>query len=305
MGNLFKKLFKLVGMTFFALGSAVAYADYQWNLPEPVTPMAKDTLHVHNMFMSLCIAIFLIVLAIMIWSIVYHRKDKGYKPSTNSGPTTGMQVVWTIVPFLILLYIDFILMGVPAWHAVAMMEDTKTDAQMVVKITASQWKWQYDYPEEGISFVSTLSTPASQIDNSVPKGQHYLLEVDHPLVVPINKKIRFLMTSSDVVHEWWVPAFGAKRNAIPGFIREIWATIEKPGTYRGQCTELCGKGHGFMPVVVEAVTEEKYQEWLAAKKQEMQSRVLSEGGETQKGTENQPSQANTQSTGGMSVAAAI
>ena len=267
--------------------------------------MAKDTFHVHNMFMTICIVIFLVVLAIMIWSIIYHRKDKGMKASTFSGPTTGMQVVWTIVPFLILLYIDFILIGVPAWHAVAMMEDTKTDAQMVVKITASQWKWQYDYPEEGIQFVSTMSTPASQIDNSIAKGEHYLLEVDNPLVLPINKKIRFLMTSSDVIHEWWVPAFGAKRNAVPGFIREIWATIEKPGIYRGQCTELCGKGHGFMPVVVEAVSEEKYQEWVAAKKLEMQSRVLSGSADTQKATENQPSQAKTQATGVVSVAAAI
>ncbi len=305
MRNLFNRLLKLLGISLFAISSTVAYADYKWNLQEPVTPMAKDTLHVHNMFMLICIAIFLVVLAIMIWSIIYHRKDKGYKASTVSGPTSGMQIVWTIVPFLILLYIDFILMGIPAWHAVAMMEDTKTDAQMVVKITASQWKWQYDYPEEGIQFVSTLSTPASQIDNSIAKGEHYLLEVDNPLVLPINKKVRFLMTSSDVVHEWWVPAFGAKRNAIPGFIREIWATIEKPGTYRGQCTELCGKGHGFMPVVVEAVSEEKYQEWVAAKKQEMQSRVLSGSADTQKGVENQPSQAKTQAAGVISVAAAI
>lgn len=266
VGKLFKKLLVLLGGVPFVVGSTFVYADYQWNMQEPVTPMATDTLHVHNMFMLLCIAIFLVVLAIMIYSLIAHRKDKGFKAATFSGPSTGMQVVWTIVPFLILLYIDFILMGIPAWHAVAMMEDTKTDAQMVVKITASQWRWQYDYPEEGISFVSSLATPASQIDNSVAKGKHYLLEVDHPMVLPINKKIRFLMTSSDVVHEWWVPAFGVKRNAIPGFIRETWAIIEKPGIYRGQCTELCGKGHGFMPVVVEAVTEEKYKEWVASQK---------------------------------------
>lgn len=266
MGKLFRKLLVLLGGVTFIVGSTLAYADYKWNMQEPVTPMATDTVHVHNLFMLICIGIFLLVLGIMIYSIIAHRKDKGFKAATFAGPSTGMQVVWTIIPFLILLYIDFILMGIPAWHAVAMMEDTKTDAQMVIKITASQWRWQYDYPEEGIMFVSSLATPASQIDNSVAKGQHYLLEVDNPLVVPINKKIRFLMTSSDVVHEWWVPAFGVKRNAIPGFIRETWATIEKPGTYRGQCTELCGKGHGFMPIVVEAVSEEKYKEWVASKK---------------------------------------
>ena len=305
MGNLIKKSLKLLGSIFFVVGSVSAYAEYQWNLPEPVTPMAIDTMRVHNLFSAICLAIFLVVLAIMIYSLITHRKDKGFKPSTNTGPSTKMQVVWTTVPFLILLYIDFIVIGVPAWHAIAMMEDTKTDAQMIIKITASQWKWQYDYPEEGIQLVSTLSTPASQIDNSVAKGEHYLLEVDNPLVVPINKKIRFLMTSSDVIHEWWVPAFGVKRNAIPGFIREVWATIEKPGTYRGQCTELCGKGHGYMPVVVEAVSEEKYKEWVALKKQQMQPKEVMGSADAEKGVVNQPSQAKVRANGAMSVAAAI
>jgi cytochrome c oxidase subunit 2 len=146
-----------------------------------------------------------------------------------------------------------------------------------------------------------MSTPASQIDNSMPKGEHYLLEVDHPMVLPINKKIRFLMTSSDVIHEWWVPAFGAKRNAIPGFIREIWATIEKPGTYRGQCSELCGKGHGFMPIVVEAVSEEKYQEWVASMKMQTQPEVAT--GSPAKGDVMQPLQAKARAAGAMKMAA--
>ena len=301
VGKLLKVFLKL-GVVFLVVGTTVAYADYAWNFQEPVTPMALDTLHVHNKFMLICMAIFLGVLAIMIYSLINHRQDKGAKPSQATGPTTSVQVFWTLVPFLILLYIDFILMGIPAWHAIVMMEDTKTDAQMVVKITASQWRWQYDYPEEGIQFVSSLSTPASQIDNSVAKGEHYLLEVDHPLVVPINKKIRFLMTSSDVIHEWWVPAFGVKRNAIPGFIREIWATIEKPGTYRGQCTELCGKGHGYMPIVVEAVTQEKYDEWVASQKQQMQPAVVTSSVDEERVV--QPAQAKIQATGLVSVVAA-
>ena len=302
MGKLFKKLLVLLGSVSFIVGSTVAYADYQWNFPEPVTPIARDTLHVHNLFSGICIVIFLVVLAIMIYSIINHRKGKIANPSTATGPSTKVQVFWTLVPFMILLYIDFILIGIPAWHAIVMMEDTKTDAQMVIKVTGSQWKWQYDYPEEGISFVSTLTTPASQIDNSEAKGEHYLLEVDNPLVLPINKKIRFLMTSSDVIHEWWVPAFASKRNAIPGFIREIWVTIEKPGIYRGQCTELCGKGHGYMPVVVEAVTEEKYQEWVASKKPQVQPGAevsnASEAGEALN------SQAKVRVAGVMPVAAA-
>ena len=299
VGNLCKKLLKLLGVVFFSIGSTVAYAEYKFNFPEPVTPIARDTMHVHNLFSIICIVIFLVVLAIMIYSLITHRKDKGFKPSTATGPGTKVQVFWTLVPFMILLYIDFVVIGVPAWHAIAMMEDTKTDAQMVIKVTGSQWKWQYDYPEEGISFVSSMTTPASQIDNTVAKGEHYLLEVDNPLVLPINKKIRMLMTSSDVIHEWWVPAFASKRNAIPGFIREIWVTIEKPGTYRGQCTELCGKGHGFMPVVVEAVTQEKYDEWVASKKPQVQTSVeVSEAGDALN------SQAKVQVAGAMSVVGA-
>ena len=300
VGTLYKRLVKLLGSAFFLVGSTVANAEYTWNLPEPVTPMAKDTLHVHNIFMLVIILLFVVVLGIMIYSLIVHRKDKGFKASTFTMPSTKVQIFWTSIPFLILLYIDFVLMGIPAWHAVAMMEDTKTDAEMVVKITGSQWKWEYEYMDEGIRFVSSLTTPASQIDNSVAKGQHYLLEVDNPLVLPTGKKIRFLLTSADVIHEWWVPAFGVKRNSIPGFIRETWATIDKEGTYRGQCTELCGKGHGFMPVVVEAVSQEKYREWVASQKAKMQPAAVVGGA----AKEQMPSQAGTAKIGGEAIAAA-
>lgn len=256
----------------FAVWSLAAHAEYAWNFPKPVTPMAADTLHVHNKFMLIIMAIFLIVLCIMIYSIFMHRKSKGYKAANFTAPSTRSQVIWTLVPFAILLYIDFILMGIPAYHSVVMMEDTKNDAEMVIKVTGMQWRWQYEYMDgdaKGIKFVSNLTTPEDQIQNKADKGEHYLLEVDNHLVLPVDRKVRILLTSNDVIHTWWVPAFGSARDAIPGFLRETWAKIEEPGTYRGQCKELCGQGHGFMPVVVEAVPEEKYKEWVAAKKQEM------------------------------------
>jgi cytochrome c oxidase subunit 2 len=174
-----------------------------------------------------------------------------------------------MVPFAILLYIDFILMGIPAFHSILLMEDTKTNADMVVKVTGLQWRWQYEYMDgeaKGIKFVSNLSTPQDQIDNKTPKGKDYLLEVDNRLVLPAGKKVRILLTSTDVIHNWWVPAFGSARDAIPGYLRETWVKIEKPGTYRGQCKELCGKGHGFMPVVVDAVTEAEFKTWAQDQK---------------------------------------
>ena len=254
---------------FLTLTSLGALADFSWNFPTPVTPMALDTLHVHNKFMVIIMIIFVVVLSIMIYSIFTHRKSKGYKASKATGPSTKSQIIWTMVPFGILLYIDFILMGIPAFHSIVLMEDTKTNAEMVVKVTGYQWRWQYEYMDgdaKGIKFVSNLSTPQDQIDNKAPKGKDYLLEVDNRLVLPVDKKVRILLTSSDVIHNWWVPAFGSARDAIPGFLRETWVKIEKPGTYRGQCKELCGKGHGFMPVVVDAVSEKEFKAWAQDQK---------------------------------------
>jgi cytochrome c oxidase subunit II len=256
----------------FALWSLAAHADYSWNFPKPVTPMAADTLHVHNKFMVIIMVIFVVVLGIMIYSIINHRKSKGAKAANFTGPSTRSQVIWTLVPFAILLYIDFILMGIPAYHSVILMEDTKNGADMVLKVTGMQWRWQYEYMDgdaKGIKFVSNLTTPENQIKNEAAKGEHYLLEVDNEVVLPVNKKVRILLTSNDVIHTWWVPQFGSARDAIPGFLRETWVKIEEPGTYRGQCKELCGKGHGFMPVVVKAVPEEEYKTWIAAKKTEL------------------------------------
>lgn len=255
-----------------ALASFAAYADYTSNFPEPVTPMALDTLHVHNKFMMITAVIFFVVLAIMIYSIINHRKSKDFKPVTDKAPSTAMEIFWTLIPFVILLLIDFVIMGIPAYHSVVMMEDTRDQSTMVIKITGSQWRWQYEYLDgdaKGIKFVSNLATSDAQMHNKEEKGEHYLLEVDNPLVLPVGEKVRILMTSSDVLHNWWVPQFGSSRVAVPGFIRETWVQVEKPGVYRGQCKELCGKGHGYMPVVVTALPKQEFAAW-AGKKQEEQ-----------------------------------
>ncbi|EKE16769.1 MAG: hypothetical protein ACD_10C00809G0001, partial [uncultured bacterium] len=255
-----------------SLGSALlpsaANAAYNFNFPEPVTPIARETLHIHNEFMLIITILFVTVFAIMIYSMIRHRKSIGHEPATFSGPTGKLQWFWALVPFAILLFIDFVLMGIPAVQAIISMEDTKTRADMVLKVTGMQWKWQYEYPEAGVKFISTLTTPRDQISNNEAKGEHYLLEVDNPVYLPVGKKVRILLTSTDVIHTWWVPQFGVKRDAIPGFLRETWVLIEKPGIYRGQCAELCGKDHGFMPVVVHAVPEPEYLTWLETQKAE-------------------------------------
>jgi len=252
----------------FALLPCIASAEYKFNFPEPVTPIARETLHIHNEFMLIITILFVVVFAIMIYSMIRHRKSVGHQPAKFTGPTGKLQWFWALVPFAILLFIDFILMGIPAVQAIITMEDTKTRADMVLKVTGMQWKWQYEYPEAGVKFISTLSTPRDQISNAESKGENYLLEVDNPVVLPVGKKVRVLLTSTDVIHTWWVPQFGVKRDAVPGFLRETWVLIEKPGIYRGQCAELCGKDHGFMPVVVHAVPEPEYVAWLEAKKAE-------------------------------------
>lgn len=267
------QVFKKIGLGLAAmLMSLSAFADYSWNFPEPVTPMALDTLHVHNKFMLITMVIFVAVLAIMIYSIFAHRKNKGYKAVADKAPSTAVEIFWVLVPFVILLLIDFVIMGIPAYHSVVMMEDTRDKATMVIKVTGSQWRWQYEYLDgeaQGIKFVSNLTTTEDQQKNAAEKSENYLLEVDNHLVLPVGEKVRILMTASDVLHNWWVPQFGSSRVAVPGFIRETWVQVDKAGTYRGQCKELCGKGHGYMPVVVDAVPMEEYKVWVAAKKAEI------------------------------------
>ncbi|HYN55068.1 MAG TPA: cytochrome c oxidase subunit II [Methylotenera sp.] len=268
-----KQGMKSVGLGLLLSLTAIrASADYSWNFPEPVTPMALDTLNVHNKFMLITAIIFFVVLAIMIYSIFAHRKSKQYKPVTDKAPSTAVEIFWTLIPFVILLLIDFVIMGIPAYHSVVMMEDTRDKATMVIKVTGSQWRWQYEYLDgdaQGIKLVSNLTTTEDEMKNKAEKKEHYLLEVDNHLVLPVGEKVRILMTATDVLHNWWVPQFGSSRLAVPGFIRETWVQVDKAGTYRGQCKELCGKGHGYMPVVVDAVPMDQYKVWVAAKKEEI------------------------------------
>jgi cytochrome c oxidase subunit II len=211
--------------------------------------------------MYVCIAIFILVFTIMFYSIYKHRKSVGHK-AVQFHEHHLLEVVWTVIPALIL-----VAMAVPATKTIFAMKDTSA-ADMTVKVTGYQWKWEYDYMDKGVRYVSNLSTTQDQIDNKAEKGENYLLEVDNPMVVPTGKKVRVLLTATDVIHAWWVPSFGVKQDAIPGFIKEVWFKVDEPGTYRGQCAELCGKAHGYMPIVVEAVSEQDYAKWIVAKKEE-------------------------------------
>ncbi len=237
-------------------GTSSAFAEYTLNMTPGVTPISRDIYDLHMTIFWICVAIGIVVFSVMFYSLIKHRKSLGVTPAKFHG-NTRVEIFWAIVPLLIL-----IVMAVPATMVLIRMEDS-SEADVNIKVTGYQWKWQYEYLDEGISFFSNLATPMDQIKNKVPKDKWYLLEVDNPVVVPVHKKIRFLVTANDVVHSWWVPALGIKRDAIPGFIHEAWARIEKPGIYRGQCAELCGMNHGFMPIVVDARSEADYEKWVA------------------------------------------
>ncbi|MDR5853463.1 cytochrome c oxidase subunit II [Caballeronia sp. LZ062] len=237
------------------------------NFQQPVTKIAEELYGLHIFMLIICTVIFLGVFGVMFYSVVKHRKSKGFKPAHFHESTT-VEIIWTIAPFIIV-----ILMALPATKAVVAMKDT-TNADLTVKVTGYQWKWGYDYvkgPGEGISFLSTLSTPRSQVNGQTPISDTYLQEVDNPLVVPVDKKIRIITTANDVVHSWYVPAFGVKQDAIPGFVRDTWFKAEKVGTYRGFCTELCGKEHAYMPVVVEVLSTDDYAKWVDTQKKKMAS----------------------------------
>jgi cytochrome c oxidase subunit 2 len=247
-----------IGLTIGVLSSPV-FAEYALNMQTPVSEIARKVYDLHMTIFYICLAIALVVFSAMIYSIINHRKSKGVKAAQFHESTT-VEIIWTIIPFVIL-----IVMAVPATKTLIAMEETVDKGDVTIKITASQFKWHYDYLNEGVSFISALSTPEAQIKGQEPKGEHYLLEVDNPIVVPTNTKIRFLLTAADVIHAWWVPAISVKKDAIPGFINQMWTVIDVPGTYRGQCAELCGAKHGFMPIVLEAMEPEKYQAWVKEK----------------------------------------
>jgi len=237
----------------------------QLNLDTGVTEIARSVAELHWMMLIICLVIFLGVFGVMFYSIVAHRKSKGAKPATFH-ESVGVEVAWTVIPFLIVIG-----MALPATRTVVAMKDT-SGSDMTVKVTGYQWKWGYEYvdgPAEGVKFLSNLSTPLAQIENREPKGEFYLMEVDNPLVVPVGKKIRVMVTAADVIHSWMVPDFGVKQDAIPGFLRDTWFRAEKVGEYRGQCAELCGKDHAFMPIVVKVVSEEEFAAWAEAEQKKL------------------------------------
>ncbi|ODS15766.1 cytochrome c oxidase subunit II [Pseudoalteromonas tetraodonis] len=238
-------------------------ANSQYNMRKGVTDISNNVYQLHMTIFLICCVIGVIVFAIMFWALIHHRKSKGAVPA-QFHESTKVEILWTAIPFVIL-----IVMAIPATKTLIAMEDA-SKADLTIKITGSQWKWHYEYMGEDVEFYSMLATPQNEITNLADKNPNYLLEVDKPLVLPINQKVRFLMTSDDVIHSWWVPDFAVKKDANPGFINETWTNINEVGTYRGQCAELCGKDHGFMPVVVEAKTEEDFKTWLAEAKQAKQ-----------------------------------
>jgi cytochrome c oxidase subunit 2 len=248
-----------------AVFAGLANAAWELNLQMPVTALARRVYDLHTLLTWVIFIIFVGVFAVVTWSIIFHRKSRGHKAADFHDNTT-VEIVWTIVPTLVLIAIAF-----PATSALVEMRDS-SQPDLTIKATGYQWKWGYEYvtgDAAGVKFMSVMSTPREQIDNKAPKGEHYLLEVDHPLVVPVGKKVRVLLTATDVIHNWSVPAFAVKTDAVPGFLRDTWFRAEKEGTYRGQCSELCGQDHGFMPVVVEVVSAEEYATWVAQQKAAM------------------------------------
>lgn len=258
MHTIIRKCCSLMGWLLLLCGASSAFAS-KYNMPVGVTPISKEIYTLHMTIFWIVVVIGILVFGVLIYSLVNHRKSQGHV-AAKFHSSLKVELIWTIIPFLIL-----VAMAIPATRVLMIMEDD-SDADLNIKITGYQWKWKYDYLDENISFFSNLATTQDQIEGKAPKGENYLLEVDKPIVVPTHKKIRLLVTANDVVHSWWVPELGVKRDAIPGFIHEAWAKIDKPGTYRGQCAELCGVGHGFMPIVVVAMDEPDYKKWVSEQK---------------------------------------
>jgi cytochrome c oxidase subunit 2 len=261
-----RKLSRAAAPLAALLASATALADYHVDILPPVTPVSRQIYDLHWGILWVCVGIFVIVFGAMFWSIFKHRRSAGAKAAQFHENTT-IEIIWTIIPFIILVG-----MAYPATQTVLNMKDS-SNADMSIKVTAYQWKWEYEYQQDGVRFFSNLSTPHDQIENwhgeGKPKNQNYLLEVDRPLVVPTGKKVRLLITSNDVIHGWYVPQLGINQYGIPGFIKDAWFEIDSPGTYRGQCSQICGKEHAYMPIVVEAKAPAEYAAWAKAEKAKM------------------------------------
>ena len=252
----------VVGLSL--LGTAPAMAEWTLNLRPGATELSREIYGLHMLILWVCVVIAVAVFSVMIYSIATFRKSKGAVPATFDH-STGAEVTWTLIPVVIL-----VAMAIPAARTLVKIEDA-SGSELTVKVTGYQWKWQYDYVDHGVAFFSTLSSghnEARQVRSGVDVHQvdNYLLDVDNPLVVPVDKKVRVLVTAADVIHNWWVPDFGLKKDAIPGYINEIWFRADQVGTYRGQCAELCGRDHAFMPVVVRVVEQAEFDTWLAGQK---------------------------------------
>jgi len=255
----------LLGLLSSALMLISAHASAAWtlNMPVGVTDISRETYDLHMLITIICAFIAVVVYGVLIWSLVKYRKSKGAK-SASFHENTTIEIVWTVIPIVILIS-----MAIPSTGVLRQIYDA-SESELDVMITGYQWRWQYSYLDdegEEVSYFSNLSTPNDQIAGLDEKNENYLLEVDEPLVIPVNTKVRFLLTSADVIHSWWVPQFAVKKDAIPGFVNESWVIAEETGTFRGQCTELCGQAHGFMPVVVEVVEQAEFDAWYAERQQ--------------------------------------
>jgi cytochrome c oxidase subunit 2 len=241
-------------ITGVILAPAVAGAEMAVNMPAPATDIAREIYDLHTLVLWICIGIFFVVFLPMFYALWRHRKAAGHA-AAGFRDNTRLEVVWTIVPVLILVG-----MAWPATKLILAMKNVG-NSDLTIKVTGHQWQWEYEYLDDGVRLFSALATPRTEIDSGHPQSAHYLLEVDRPLTVPTGRKVRLVLTSTDVIHSWWVPALGVKQDAIPGFIKEAWFQVDAPGTFRGQCAELCGVGHAFMPIVVEAMPPEQFAAW--------------------------------------------
>ena len=258
-----KRILFKVGTMLSALMTASVFAEtkdnieqYQLNMTKGVTDISAGVYDMHMLMFLICVVIGAGVFIAMFISMYFHRKSRGVKPA-NFHENVKVEIAWTVIPFIIL-----VVMAVPAMNLLIDMEDA-SEPDVSILVTGSQWKWHYKYMDNDVEYYSKLATQADQISGKIPKGENYLLEVDRPLVIPTGQKVRFLITSDDVIHSWWVPDFGFKQDANPGFINDAWTNVNEPGVYRGQCAELCGKDHGFMPIVVIAKEPAEYDKWIS------------------------------------------
>lgn len=261
MANLNRLLLVLI------LTSGQAWANFTINMPVGVTEISRKIYHLHMLIFWICVVIGILVFGVMFYAIIFHRRSRGYK-AAKFHEHLGLEIIWAVIPLIIL-----IIMAVPATKTILEMDDIK-GSDLTIKITGYMWRWHYEYVGTNVAFMSDLATPYEQIINRAEKSEHYLREVNNPLVLPINRNVRFLMTANDVIHSWWVPDLAVKKDAIPGFINETWTNIDKPGIYRGQCAELCGARHGFMPIEVHAVSAQEFAEWIIAQER----KAIVEGG---------------------------